>query len=47
MENVNRRAGLARDLAVAWIAIWGVALACLAALDWAGYQGFLLSLVER
>jgi len=36
-----------RDLLVALLALWGVALFCLALLDWTGYQSFWLSFYWR
>jgi hypothetical protein len=36
-----------RDLALSLVTLWGAALLCLAALDWAEYQSFVCSLFFR
>jgi hypothetical protein len=36
-----------RDLALAVVTLWGAALLCVSALDWADYQRFLWSLLLR
>ncbi len=44
---MSPRRALALDLVSAAAVLAGVALLCLAALDWVAYQRFFLSLVER
>ena len=41
------RASVLLDLLPATALLAGVTLACLAAIDWVAYQGFLLSLLQR
>jgi len=36
-----------RDVAIITLGVVGAVLLCLAALDWAGYQGFIVSLRWR
>ena len=44
---ISIRTPMKRDFLLTTAMLWGVALLCLGLLDWADYQGFLLSLVFR